>query len=41
MILGILIGSFLGIYVPAYRDGFKTIMGRLAGTKKKPPKKEK
>jgi len=44
LILGMLIGSFLACYVPAYYKGFRAVLGRLANknpTDKKTTKKEK
>lgn len=41
LILGLLIGSFLASYVPAYRDGFKAVLNRLAQSKKKNTKGKK
>ena len=43
LMMGLLIGSFLSCYIPAYRNGFMAVLGRLASGKKKkklPPKKK-
>ena len=41
IIFGILIGSFMSCYVPAYHNGFKAVLNRLAQTKKKNTKGKK